>query len=55
MNKSAVDVGIGAGAISVPAWLTTATSVGELVVVGLGIGLVSMRLIIAWRELRQSK
>ena len=50
MNKTAVDISIGAGAVSVPAWLSTAVGAGELIIVCLGIGLVTIRLLIALRE-----
>jgi|TARA_Y100001973_G_C5201610_1_gene338156 hypothetical protein len=50
MNKTTMDIGIGAGAIATPAWLTTATGVGELIIVGLGIALVAVRLMISLRE-----
>ena len=51
MNKTVIDVGVGAGAISMP-WLTTATGIGELVIVTLGVGLVIIRLLIAIRDYR---
>ncbi len=55
MNKTAVDISIGAGAVSVPAWLSTAVGAGELIIVCLGIGLVVVRLMISWRELQKGK
>lgn len=55
MNKTVVDISIGAGAISVPAWLTSAIGVGELIIVSLGIALISIRLMIALREWRKGR
>ena len=55
MNKTAVDISIGAGAVSVPAWLSTAVGAGELIIVCLGIGLVVVRLMISWRELQKGR
>tara|TARA_R110002096_G_scaffold68954_5_gene165961 strand:- start:8340 stop:8516 length:177 start_codon:yes stop_codon:yes gene_type:complete len=52
MNKNIIDISVGTGAITTPAWVTTVTGVGELVIVTLGIVLVTIRLLIALRDYR---
>ena len=52
MNKTAIDLSVGAGAITMPWWVQL-TSGMELVIAVTGVCLVSVRLAIAIREWKQ--
>ena len=52
MNKTAIDLSVGAGAITIPWWMQL-TSGLELVIAVTGVCLVLVRLAIAIREWRQ--
>ena len=53
MNKTVVDLSVGAGAVTMPWWWVKLTSGLELVIAVGGVCLVSIRLAIAIREWRQ--
>ena len=52
MNKTAIDLSVGAGAISIPWWIQLTSGLELLIAVG-GVVLISFRLIMAYREWRQ--
>ena len=54
MNKTAIDLSVGAGAITMPWWvqLTSGTGMKLLIAVG-GVVLISFRLAMAYKEWRQ--
>ena len=52
MNKTAIDLSVGAGAVSMPWWIQLTSGMELLIAVG-GVVLISFRLAIAIREWRQ--
>jgi hypothetical protein len=52
MNKTAIDLSVGAGAITIPWWVQL-TSGLELLMAAGGLILISVRLVIAFREWKQ--
>jgi hypothetical protein len=53
MNKTVVDLSVGAGAVTMPWWWVQLTSGLELLIAVCGLALISFRLAIAIREWRQ--
>ena len=49
MNKTAIDLSVGAGAITVPWWVELTSGMELLIAVG-GVVLISFRLVMAYRE-----
>ena len=49
MNKTAIDLSVGAGAITLPWWVQLTSGMELLMAVG-GLLLISVRLVIAFRE-----
>ena len=52
MNKTVVDLSVGAGAVSMPWWVQLTSGLELLIAVG-GLALISFRLAMAYREWRQ--
>ena len=52
MNKTAIDLSVGAGAITIPWWIQLTSSLELLIAVG-GVVLISFRLAMAFKEWRQ--
>ena len=52
MNKTAIDLSVGAGAISIPWWIELTSGLELLIAVG-GLALISFRLAMAYKEWRQ--
>ena len=52
MNKTAIDLSVGAGAITVPWWVELTSGLELLIAVG-GLALISFRLVMAYKEWRQ--
>mgnify|MGYP004450881703 FL=1 len=52
MNKTVVDLSVGAGAISIPWWVQLTSGLELLIALG-GVALISFRLAMAYREWRQ--
>ena len=52
MNKTVVDLSVGAGAISIPWWVQLTSGLELLIAVG-GLALISFRLAMAFKEWKQ--
>ncbi len=52
MNKTVVDLSVGAGAISMPWWVELTSGLELVIAVG-GVFLISVRLAVAFREWKQ--
>ena len=52
MNKTAIDLSVGAGAVTIPWWIQLTSGLELLIAVG-GLGLISFRLVMAYKEWRQ--
>ena len=52
MNKTVVDLSVGAGAITIPWWVQLTSGMELLIAVG-GLALISFRLAMAFKEWRQ--
>lgn len=52
MNKTAIDLSVGAGAVTVPWWVDLTAGLELLIAVG-GLALISFRLAMAYREWRK--
>ena len=52
MNKTVVDLSVGAGAVTMPWWVELTSGLELLIVVG-GLALIGFRLAMAYREWRQ--
>ena len=52
MNKTAIDLSVGAGAITMPWWVQLTSGLEFLIAVG-GLALISFRLVMAYKEWRQ--
>jgi len=52
MNKTVVDLSVGAGAITVPWWIQLTSGLELVMAVG-GLLLISVRLVVAFREWKQ--
>ena len=52
MNKTVVDLSVGAGAITMPWWVQLTSGMELLIAVG-GVALISFRLAMAFKEWRQ--
>ena len=52
MNKTAIDLSVGAGAISIPWWVQLTSGLELVMAVG-GLLLISVRLVVAFREWKQ--
>jgi hypothetical protein len=52
MNKTAIDLSVGAGAVSIPWWIQLTSGLELLIAIG-GVFLISVRLAMAFREWKQ--
>ena len=52
MNKTAIDLSVGAGAVTMPWWIQLTSGMELLIAVG-GVALISFRLVMAYKEWRQ--
>ena len=52
MNKTAIDLSVGAGAVTMPWWVQLTSGLALLIAVG-GLALISFRLAMAYKEWRQ--
>ena len=52
MNKTAIDLSVGAGAITIPWWVQLTSGMELLIAVG-GVVLISFRLAMAYKEWKQ--
>ena len=52
MNKTAIDLSVGAGAVTMPWWVQLPSGLELLIAVG-GLALISFRLAMAYKEWRQ--
>jgi len=52
VDKTAIALSVGAGAVTMPWWIQLASGLELLIAVG-GVGLISFRLVMAYKEWRQ--
>ena len=55
MEKTILDVTLGASAITFPYWLQTINTGLGLAMAVVGLGLLSLRLVLAWREYKEGQ